>query len=167
MQWVQWHQFVILIKGRSCFNTYQSNTSSQSEGWVGEKNVVAWDHFEEGQKRKKAIVLADFLSLQLWLLSFWSVFVNLAASVRDREHITSVQLCFVSWQMLKSIFACSLASFSQVWGVSVHAFHSCLTHITDKQESKVSKLKVKTSYRPQIYICVCMWVCVCVCTLQA
>ncbi len=81
--------------------------------------------------------------------------------MRDREHITSVQLCFVSWQMLKSIFACSF-SFSQVWGVSVHAFHSCLTHITDKQESKVSKLKVKTSYMPQRYICVCMWVCVCV-----
>jgi len=46
-----------LIKGRSCFKTHQSNTSSQSEGCVGEKNVAAWDHFEEGQRRKKAFVL--------------------------------------------------------------------------------------------------------------
>ncbi len=46
------------------------------------------------------------------------------------------------------------------WGFSVHVFHSCLTHITDKQESKVSKLKVKTSYRPQIYIYIYIYICI-------
>ncbi len=51
----------------------------------------------------------------------------------------------------------------------MHAFHSCLTHITDKQESKVSKLKVKTSYRPQIYIYIYIYyiyMCVGVCVLH-